>query len=219
MGAVALLRQTYYDAAWYKTNVSKTEYNINLDAFNKLQELPSIFEGNDKYNDLRGKKIADEFKTKYIIKGGGNEYQRLFDIQATFSKYIIPVNYPDAIDVEDPYDAEQASLSDLKHWEMAPANLAMLEKNYVQFCITSADLKDKSHFLKNVRKAIKYGLSEKTALRALTYTPANFIGVQDKIGSLKTGMYANFFISSKSIFEDDATIFETWSNGEKTCVQ
>jgi imidazolonepropionase-like amidohydrolase len=215
MGAVALLRQTYYDAAWYKTNVSKTEYNINLDAFNKLQELPSIFEGNDKYNDLRGKKIADEFKTKYIIKGGGNEYQRLFDIQATFSKYIIPVNYPDAIDVEDPYDAEQASLSDLKHWEMAPANLAMLEKNYVQFCITSADLKDKSHFLKNVRKAIKYGLSEKTALRALTYTPANFIGVQDKIGSLKTGMYANFFISSKSIFEDDATIFETWSNGEK----
>jgi imidazolonepropionase-like amidohydrolase len=215
MGAIALLRQTYYDAAWYKTNATKTEYNITLDAFNKLQELPSIFEGNDKYNDLRGKKIADEFKTKYIIKGGGNEYQRLFDIQATFSKYIIPVNYPDAIDVEDPYDAEQASLSDLKHWEMAPANLALLEKNYVQFCITSADLKDKSHFLKNVRKAIKYGLSEKTALRALTYTPANFIGVQDKIGSLKTGMYANFFISSKPIFEDDATIFETWSNGEK----
>ena len=215
MGAVALLRQTYYDAAWYKTNATKTEYNISLDAFNKLQELPSIFEGNDKYNDLRGKKIADEFKTKYIIKGGGNEYQRLFDIQATYSKYIIPVNFPDAIDIEDPYDAEQASLTDLKHWEMAPANLAMLEKNYVQFCITSADLKDKSAFLKNVRKAIKYGLSEKTALRALTYNPANFIGVQDKIGSLKQGMYANFFISSKSIFEDDATVFETWSNGDK----
>ena len=196
MGAVALLRQTYYDATWYKTNAVKTEYNITLDAFNKLQELPSIFEGNDKYNDLRGKKIADEFKTKYIIKGGGNEYQRLFDIQATYSKYIIPVNFPDAIDVEDPFDAEQASLSDLKHWEMAPANLAILEKNYVAFCITSADLKDKSSFLKNVRKAIKYGLSEKTALRALTYNPANFIGVQDKIGSLKQGMYANFFISS-----------------------
>ncbi len=215
MGAVALLRQTYYDAAWYKTNNANTEYNITLDAFNKLQELPSIFEGNDKYNDLRGKKIADEFKTKYIIKGGGNEYQRLYDIQGTYSKYIIPVNFPDAIDVEDPYDAEQASLSDLKHWEMAPANLALLEKNYVQFCITSADLKDKSQFLKNVRKAISYGLSEKTALRALTYNPANFIGVQDKVGSLKQGMFANFFISSKPIFEEDAIIYETWSNGEK----
>jgi imidazolonepropionase-like amidohydrolase len=215
MGAVALLRQTYYDAEWYKTNQTKTEYNITLDAFNKLQELPSIFEGNDKYNDLIGKKIASEFKTKYIIKGGGNEYQRMYDIQNTFSKYIIPVNYPDAIDVEDPFDAEQASLADLKHWEMAPSNLAALENNYMQFCITTADLKDKSLFLKNVRKAIKYGLSEKTALKALTYNPANFIGVQDKIGSLKQGMFANFFISSKPIFEDDAVIYETWSNGLK----
>lgn len=215
MGAIALLRQTYYDANWYATNATKTEYNINLDAFNKLQDLPSIFEGNDKYNDIRGKKVGDEFKVKYIIKGGGNEYQRLYDIQSTFSKYIIPVNFPEAIDVEDPLDAEQASLTDLKHWEMAPANLGMLEKNYVQFCITTSDLKDKSTFLKNLRKAIKYGLSEKTALRSLTYNPANFIGVQDKVGALKKGMIANFFIASKSIFEDDAIIFETWSNGIK----
>jgi imidazolonepropionase-like amidohydrolase len=159
--------------------------------------------------------VGDEFKVKYIIKGGGNEYQRLYDIQNTYSKFIIPINYPEALDVEDPYDAEQASLGDLKHWEMAPANLAMLEKNAVQFCITSADLKNKFDFLKNLRKAIKYGLSEKTALKALTSNPANFIGVQDKIGSLKQGMYANFFIASKDIFEEDAVIYETWSNGIK----
>ncbi len=215
MGAVALLRQTYYDAAWYKANETKTEYNITLEAFNKLQELPSVFEGNGKYNDLIGKKVGDEFKTKYIIKGGGDEYQRLYDIQNTFSKFIIPVNFPEALDVEDPYDAEQASLTDMKHWEMAPVNLWAMEKNYVQFCITSADLKDKSVFLKNVRKAIKYGMTEKTALKALTYNPANFIGMQDKIGSLKKGMYANFIITSKPVFEDDAVIYETWSNGVK----
>ena len=217
MGGIALLRQTYYDAKWYTSNSSTTkkEYNINLEAFNKLQELPSVFEGNDKYNDIQGKKIGDEFGVKYIIKGGGNEYQRIYDIQNTYAKYIIPVNYPDAIDVEDPFDAEQASLTDLKHWEMAPANLAILEENYVSFCITTSDLKDKSQFLKNIRKAIKHGLSEKTALKALTTNPANFIGVQDKIGSLKQGMYANFIITSKSLFDDDALIYETWSNGSK----
>ncbi|MES2512510.1 MAG: amidohydrolase family protein [Bacteroidota bacterium] len=219
MGGVALLRQTYYDAAWYKTNVTKTEYNITLDAFNKLQDLPSVFEGGDKYNDIRGKKVGDEFKVKYIIKGGGNEYQRLYDIQNSFSKYIIPINFPDAIDVEDPFDAEQASLTDLKNWEMAPANLALLEKNNASFCITTADLKDKSAFLKNLRKAVKYGLSEKMALKALTFNAASFVGVQDKIGSLKKGMYANFFISSKSIFQDDAIIYETWSNGVKHVYQ
>ncbi|MCD6019021.1 MAG: amidohydrolase [Bacteroidetes bacterium] len=215
MGAIALLRQTYYDAEWYKNNQSKTEYNISLDAFNKLQELPAIFEGNDKFNDLRGKKVGEEFKVKYIIKGGGNEYQRIYDIQNSGSQFIIPVNFPEAIDVEDPYDAEQASLTDLKHWEMAPANLAELEKNNVPFCITSADLKDKSSFLKNLRKAIKHGLTEKMALRALTFNPASFIGVQDKVGALSPGKYANFFISSTPIFEEEAVIYETWSNGIK----
>jgi imidazolonepropionase-like amidohydrolase len=213
MGAIALLRQTYYDAEWYKANAGKTEYNISLDAFNKLQELVSIFEGNDKYNDLRAKTLTDEFKTKYIIKGGGNEYQRLYEIQNTYSKYIIPINFPEALDVEDPFDAEQVSLSDLKHWEMAPANLAMMEKNLIQFCITTSDLKFKTDFLKNLRKAVKYGLSEKTALKALTVNPATFINAQDKLGSLKSGMYANFFISSKSIFDEECTVFETWSNG------
>ena len=219
MGAVALLRQTYYDAQWYASstsiNASSVEYNISLDAFNQLQTLPSVFDGGDVYNNLRAKKVGDEFKTKYIIKGGGNEYQRIYDIQNTYSKFIIPVNFPEAIDVEDPLDAEQVALSDLKHWEMAPANLAFLEKYYVQFCITAYGLKNKTHFLKNIRKAIKHGLSEKTALKALTYNPANFMGVQDKIGTLKQGMYANFFISSKNIFEEDAIIYETWSNGMK----
>jgi len=215
MGAIALLRQTYCDATWYKLNQTKTEYNITLDAFNKLQELPSIFDGNDKYNDLRAKKVGDEFKVKYIIKGSGNEYQRLYDIQNTNAKYIMPVNFPEAIDVEDPLDAELVSLADLKHWEMAPANLAMLEKNYIPFCITTADLKDKSQFLKHVRKAISFGLSEKTALKALTYNPAYFIGMQNQLGSLKPGMLANFFITSQSVFSEDAVIHETWSNGIK----
>jgi imidazolonepropionase-like amidohydrolase len=215
MGAVALLRQTYYDAAWYNSNSKKTEDNITLKAFNELQSMPSIFEGNDKYNNLIGKKIADEFKIKYIIKGGGNEYQRIYDIKNSNIPFIIPVNFPEPYDVEDPYDAELVSLADLKHWEMAPSNLGTLEKNNISFCITTADLKDKSQFLKNIRKSIQNGLSEKTALKALTYNPAYFIGVQDKIGSLKAGMMANFFIANTSIFSDDALIYETWSNGVK----
>jgi imidazolonepropionase-like amidohydrolase len=214
-GSMALLRQTYLDAKWYRENAAKTEFNISLDAFNQMQHLPSIFEANDKYNALRANVIGKEFNVKYIIKGGGNEYQRINDIQSTFLKFIIPVNYPDAIDVEDPYDAEQVSLTELKHWELAPSNASELEKNSVQFCFTSADLKDKTQFLPNIRKAILFGLSEKTALRALTGNPASFIGMQTVTGAVKAGMYANFFISSKNIFEEDAVIYEHWVNGEQ----
>lgn len=212
-GCIALLRQTYYDAQWYKTNAGKVEYNISLEYFNKLQELPSIMESNERFNNDRCIKIAGEFKIGYILKVGNADYQRIEDLKALNVKCIVPVNYPDAYDVEDPFDADNISLADLKHWEMAPSNAATYEKNNISFCFTTADLKDKKVFLSNVRKAIKYGLSEKMALKALTTNPASFINAQTKIGALKKDMYANFFISSKNIFDEDATILEHWVNG------
>ncbi|WP_317900162.1 amidohydrolase family protein [Aurantibacillus circumpalustris] len=213
-GAIALLRQTYLDAAWYALNKNKTEYNITLDEFNKLQTLPSVFEGNDKFNDLRASKVGKEFNVKYIVKGGGNEYQRISDIKSTSLNYIIPVNFPEAYDVEDPYEAQGISLAELKHWELAPSNPSALEKNNITFCFTTSDLKDKKVFLKNIRKAIQYGLTEKTALKALTANPAQFINASDKIGALKKGYFANFFISTKSIFDEEASIIQHWVVGE-----
>lgn len=212
-GGIALLRQTYYDASWYSQN-SNSEFNITLDEFNQLQKLPSIFEANDKFNCLRGAKVGKEFNVKYILKGGGNEYQRINDIQNLNLKFIIPVNFPEAYDVEDPLDAESITLAELKHWELAPTNPGVLEKNKVPFCFTTSDLKDKSNFLKNIRKAIQYGLSEKMALMALTENPASFINASNKIGALKAGYYANFFISDRSIFEEDASILQHWVVGE-----
>jgi imidazolonepropionase-like amidohydrolase len=215
-GAIALLRQTYYDAKWYKENSARTEYNISLDAFNQLQNLPSVFEANDKYNALRADKVAKEFGVKYIIKGGGNEYQRIGDILDLNSKFILPLSYPDAMDVEDPFDAELVSLAELKHWEMAPCNAGVMEKNGISFCFTSSDLKERNQFLPNIRKAVKYGLSEKAALKALTANPAAFINAQGIVGALKNGMFADFFISSKNIFEDDAVIYQHWVNGKQS---
>jgi imidazolonepropionase-like amidohydrolase len=209
-----LLRQTYYDAQWYKSNVGKVEYNISLDYFNKLQDLPAIIESNEKFNNDRCAKIGNEFKVNYILKVGNADYQRIEDLKALNLKCIVPLNFPDAYDVEDPFDADNISLADLKHWEMAPSNPGAFEKNNIAFCFTLADLKDKKSFLPNIRKAIKYGLSEKMALKALTTNPAQFINAQSKIGALKKDMYANFFISSKNIFEEEATILEHWVNGQ-----
>ena len=68
--------------------------------------------------------------------------------------------------------------------------------------------------MKNLRLAVKYGLTEKVALKALTLNPALFMNASSKIGSLKKDFFANFFISNKSIFEEDAFIMEHWVAGE-----
>jgi len=213
MGCMALLRQTYIDASWYKSDKTKKEVNISLDAFNSLQSLPQIFETNDKLNALRADKIGDEFKTNYIIKGCGNEYQRLDDIKASNCKFILPINFPMAYDVEDAYDANYVSLAELKHWEMAPANLTAFEKYFIPFAITTSDLKDKKDFWKNLRKAISYGLSEKQALKSLTSIPAEMLNIGDKLGKLKSGMWANFIITSGNLFDEKTIIYENWIQG------
>lgn len=215
MGAIALLRQTYLDAQWYKQTKAQREYNISLETWNNLQSLPQIFEVRDKLSALRADKIGDEFGVKYIIKGGGDEYQRIEEIKNTGDQFILSINFPDALDMSDPYDADNISLGEMKHWEMAPGNAAVFEKNGMEFSITAADLKNKTDFWKNLRKAILYGLSEKQALKSVTMEPAVMMGIADKAGALKKGMLANFIITSKSIFDKENVIYENWVLGRR----
>lgn len=213
MGAIALIRQSYYDAQWYSKGGYLQEYNISLDAITKQASLPQIFDAGDKQDQLRADKIAGEFGLKFILKGIGNEYERLEELKNIRCQLIVPLNFPDAIDLTDPYDALNASLHDLKHWELAPYNASMLQKAGIQFSITASDLKNKNDFWKNLRKAVENGLSESEALKALTITPAQQLKMDHLIGSLKPGMIANFIITSGNLFSKENTIYENWVKG------
>ncbi len=215
MGSIALLRQTYLDAQWYKSNPSAEGVNLSLKSFNEEQNLPQIFDGGDKWTDIRADRIGDEFGVQYIIKGGGNEYQRINEIAATKASYILPLSFPQAPEVEDPNDARFVSLADMKNWELAPGNAAAFEKANIPFCLTTADLRDTKQFLTNLRKAIEYGLTEIKAFEALTKTPATLLGVYDKVGSLDAGKLANFLITSGPVFNEKTIIYENWVQGEK----
>ncbi len=214
MGFIALLRQTYLDAEWYSSQNPKPFADQSLEGWIQNQRLPQIFTATSWANVLRADKLGDEFGVQYIIKGAGDEYKRINEIKATKASLIIPVNYPDAMDVEDPFDAERVSLADLKHWELAPTNLATLEKNGINFAITSAGLKKTSDFLPNVRKAIENGLTETAALKAITTTPAQLLKVDDQVGSLKKGMLANFLVTSGKLFDEKTIIHQNWVQGE-----
>jgi imidazolonepropionase-like amidohydrolase len=215
MGYIALIRQTYLDGKWYAEIGKKEEINLSLEAWNQLQSLPQFFAVSNRLDLLRANEIAKEFGVNYIIKGGGDEYQRIETIKATGAPLILPLEFPDAYDVENPFDAEIINYNDLKHWEMAPANPAMLEAAGIEFALTSDGLKKKSSFLDQVRKAIEYGLSEKTALKALTHNPATFCKATDVVGSLNNGTTASFLITDQNIFDKKAKILEVWVHGKR----
>ncbi|MBN4072162.1 amidohydrolase family protein [Flavobacteriales bacterium AH-315-E23] len=219
MGSIALLRQTYLDADWYGNAKNRTEENLSLDAWTALQSLPQIFEVKDKLDVLRADKVGDEFGKQYIIKTGGDGYQRIAEIKATQAKCIVPIVFPKPYDVSDPYDADNVTLAQMKHWELAPKNLATYESNNIEFAITGEGLKKKDEFWKAIRKSLAHGLSETAALKALTYTPANMVQAGDKVGSLKKGMYANFLITSGNLFSRETTIYENWVQGKQHVIE
>lgn len=215
MGYIALIRQTYLDAAWYKNKPFQEGFNVSLQSWNDNQGLPQIFEANDKWNDLRADRIGDEFGVQYIIKAGQNEYQRIKDMKATNATFILPLNFPQAQDVEDPNDAKLVSLEDMKHWELAPTNAAAFEKAGIPFCLTTADLRTVGTFWTNLRKAMDYGLSESKTIEALTKTPAVTLGIYDRVGSLDAGKFANFLITNGPIFSEKTNILYNYIQGIK----
>ena len=213
MGCMALIRQVYYDAEWYNANVQNVK-NYSLEAIGLNKDLPYLVVANTHQNILRSKQLLDEFDIDFIALGGGDEYKRLPELKDAQVKLLVPLNFPKPYDVTDPYDAEYVSLKDLRHWEAAPSNPYLLEKNEMQFAITSS--KDQKSFWKNLRLAVSRGLSPEGALKALTETPAEYLGMEDEMGTLEKGKVANLFISDSDVFTNRGRILENWTLGKTT---
>ncbi len=214
MGSLALLRQLHYDLDWYAKGNSNTR-DRSLEALIANKSLPSIIEAGDKTNNLRADKISDQFNLNYIIVGGGDEYELIDEIKATNARYIIPINFPDAFDVSDPYAAKYISLEDMREWNQAPGNPKALVDKGVSFALTTFELKSPSAFKGKLMKAFKHGYDSTKALEALTTVPAEFLGKSDEIGSLQPGRYANFLITSGDVFSKESTLYENWVQGKK----
>lgn len=218
MGAMALLRQTYLDAQWY-ANGNADNIDLALEALNKNKNLVQIFSTNNLLDELRADKVGDEFGVQYVILGSGNEYERLDLIKATNASYIIPLNFPEAYDVESPYMADYVSLEEMKHWNQAPGNPKMLAEKKIPFSFTLNKLDAEKDFKSNLLKAIEYGLTKEAALAALTTTPAKIIGEVGKIGVIKEGAWANFLITSGDFFDKKTTLYENWVQGKRKMLE
>ncbi len=214
MGMMALLRQMYLDLDWYKKGGAENK-DLSLEALAENEKLIQIFATEDKLNSLRASKIAKEFGLKYILKGAGNEFERIEEIKNTNSKFIIPINFPEPYDVSNPYKTNQMELADLRFWNQAPSNLKTLSDNGIAFVLTTDKLKKMDDFRTNLLKAIKYGFDKTKALEALTTVPASFLGKSNEIGSLKNGSYANFIVTSGEIFDEKTIFYENWVQGNK----
>ena len=214
MGSIALLRQTYCDAEWYSQYDAPEERNLSLEAFSAASDLPHFFAAGNWLDVLRADKVGDEFGVQYAFLGGGESYRRLDEISKTGGAMIVPVDFPEAIDVSDPYLTRLVSLSDMKDWEWAPHNPAKVAEAGIPMALTMNGVDKGGQFLANVRKAVAHGLSANQALDALTRVPAEMIGASDRVGRLAAGLEANFLVTDGPIFDEEGTLHWNVVQGE-----
>ena len=213
MGAIALLRQTYLDAQWFGNQDPRPFTDESLEAWNDSQSLPQIMEVSNWQQALTVDRAGDEFDTQFILKTSGDSYKQQELIRQTGATLIVPVGFPEAPEVDDAIESNDVSLADLKHWELAPYNLAKLSAAGIPFVITSAGAVDS--FWDNLRTAVNNGLPEESAIRAITSGPAALLGVESQVGQLAAGALANFVISSAPLLNEESRILENWIQGKR----
>ena len=155
MGSMALLRQMYHDASWYEGgNVSTTDRS--LEALIKNKNQVQFFAAGDNGHILRADGIGDAFGIQYVILAGGQEYENIQDVKATMAPLVVPLNFPEAFDVSNPYQAGYVSLEDMRHWNHAPSNPGVLEENDIPFVVQEPDFVTRKIFFLSSGYLLRY---------------------------------------------------------------
>ncbi len=151
------------------------------------KEIPLRIEAHRVDDIQHALRLAKEFKFNLILEKGTEGYR----IAPEIAKSKVPV-------IAGPVTTSLARLPALEYERFNPANPAILANNGIQLALGSATRNGMgSKFLASAAAlAVARGMDPDMALRAVTLTAAEILGVADRIGSLDVGKDADLAICS-----------------------
>lgn len=225
MGAIALVRQTLYDAqhqmqvwdAYLRDPAGKPRPAMNraLEALQPLlkREMPLLALANNAEDIRRVLRIADEFNLRVIIVGGLEAAKVADELKRRDIPVLLSLEMPEPLRSYDPL--APPTLTSLRNRALAYQNAAILHEKGVRFAFTTEGLGDPERLLRNIRTAIANGLPKEAALRALTLTPAELLGIENRYGDLAVGKTASFVVVRGELFEPRARIEFAFADGKR----
>lgn len=226
MGVIAFVRQAFFDAQQFKLVQADRDPQWaalkNDPAMEALQpaidrKVPVAFEANQVREILRVLKLAKELKLEPIVTGGREADQVAADLKTQSVRVIYSLNYPQrprtlAPDADEPIRTLRQRANAAK----VPGELA---KAGVTFAFESAGLSDVKDFVKNAAKAVKAGLPEDAAVRALTINAATMAGVGDRLGSIEQGKTANLVVTDGNLFDEKTKVTRVFVEGRSVSLE
>jgi imidazolonepropionase-like amidohydrolase len=228
MGVVAHCRQTLLDAGWHARRLKAFElrklgprppFDPALEALTPLLEgkMPIVFEADSTDEIHRALDFAEEFKLKPIILGGRDAWKVKERLKATDTPVILRLNYsePNEREKQLPKRSRDDRENDRKK-EVACAG--ELHKAGVRIAFASHAMtgdKPQEKFAANLRKAIETGLPSNAALKALTESAAQILGVESQLGTIAKGNAAHVVITDGDFDKASTKVRYVFSDGIK----
>jgi hypothetical protein len=223
MGVISYIRQIYLDADHYKLvkdayakdprGMERPEYDRALEG---VIASPRILLPAQRMVEMdRMLRFAAELKQPTIIYGGREMYREgaadLFKKSNT--PVLVSLKWPTLTPDADPDNSP--SMRSLEDIDKAPAAAAALKKAGVKFAFYSDGIDAPREIQRAVKKAIDAGLSREDALRAMTLSPAEIYGLDNRVGSIEKGKIGNLVVTRGDIFDDRTRVEMVFVDGRQ----
>ncbi len=187
------LRQAFDDAKAYQI-AKAADPNLKIDSRWEAMlpilsgDLPLFVHAGDPRQIEQAVDFADEFGMKLIIAGGAEAW-RIADLLATND---IPLIY---------FNAHGMPANQDDDYDRAYKIPRLLHEAGVKFCFGVGGATGVRNMPFDAGQAVGFGLPAEVALRAMTLTTAEILGVEGKIGSLEIGKAASVIVSDGDIMD------------------
>lgn len=225
MGSYSAFRQMLLDAKrlgdlreMYEKNprgMKRPPEDLSLEALIPVVNgsMPVVMNANSENEIVRAIDMISEFKLKGIIAGG----QEAWKVADRLKKQDIPVllslNFPKRTAAAST-EADSEPIEILRLRAETPKGAARLKAAGVTFAFQSGGMTNISDFLTNAAKTIENGLDKVSAIRAMTLSAAEILGVENRLGSIETGKIANLVVVRGDIFAKDKVITQVFVDGK-----
>jgi len=225
MGTFSALRQMLLDAQRLQENrkaydknprgMKRPETDKSLDALLPVlnRQMPIVFNANTEIEIIRALDMAREFNLNAIISGGQEAGKVAGRLKAQNVPVFLSLNFPKRTTTASP-EADAESLELLRRRADTPKTAGRLATAGVRFAFQSGGMTSISDFTTNANKAVENGLSKDAAVRAMTLSAAEILGVADRLGSIEKGKIANLTVSRGDVFAKDKTITHVFVDGK-----
>ncbi|HTL18972.1 MAG TPA: amidohydrolase family protein [Patescibacteria group bacterium] len=226
MGIIATLRQSFFDAQYYARDYTdfekhpgerkRPEFDPALEALGPVlaKKMFVMLEPGSALMADRAAQVAKELGFQLHMVASGQEWRRPDLVKATGASFVVPLNFPAVPKLPSTDDWDQVTLDELRAWDWAPENPALLRQQGLEIALTTYGLSDVKRFRDNLRLSLDRGLSENDALAALTTVPARLCGVEKMLGTIEPGKLADLtVVKGDNYFNPDSKVSAVWIDG------